>query len=498
MEEMHVDDEHLLFSNLTQGILETKKDYQENKYNYSPDPPPIPSRESKPRKDYQEKKYNYSPDPPPIPPKKTNYVSLDWAHSMMRQGCSTGMLKMDISMKDGGAGPSTEQTSGMECRIEKLSIGDPSVMEGGIAGSSTEVDAVIECRILGSSTDVDEVLKCGAAVFSTYTEKAILIEDGGIESSTEESTTVADAVDGYDLASAVMERDITVVTMALQAGADASIVMPRYNNYWNVNLICVAAINGQVDIIEPLKAGGASLKHRTRCDHSALDIAACHGHPQVICKLVELGIDVDASSTTGWTALHWAVFDGQLQCVKQLLELNASIDARTQGQRWTPLMWAAQREQMECIEAMVSKGVDVSATDMNGHNAIDLAWLNGKRKVVDWLQMKTNCRSLIKNLTSAVAMGVQDGVTAALTAGVDASVVLPEYRGSCDMNIISIAAMEGQAEVIDILQRAGARIDHRNANGESALHIAAKCGRSQVITKLLAQGLDVEAVSAYG
>ncbi|CAL4091923.1 unnamed protein product, partial [Meganyctiphanes norvegica] len=154
--------------------------------------------------------------------------------------------------------------------------------------------------------------------------------------------------------------------------------------------------------------------------------------------------------------------------------------------------------QVESVEAMVSSGVDVSATDKDGHTAIDLAWMMGKHKVVDWLQTNTNCRSLLKDLTSAVVKGDQGEVVAALKAGVDASVVLPEYRGYCDMNLISIAAMEDQAEVIDILQRAGACIDHRNANGESALHIAAQCGSSQVLRNLLAHGLDVEAVSAYG
>ncbi|CAL4122382.1 unnamed protein product [Meganyctiphanes norvegica] len=352
------------------------------------------------------------------------------------------------------------------------------------------------------------------------------------------------------LVSAVTAGDQASLARLLAANVDASVVLPKYpldtpSYLCDVNLICIAAMEGQAEVIASLQEAGAYVNHRTGLGYNAIHIAAQHGHQQALHELVTLGVDVDTSSTYGWTALHYAASHGHPHCVEQLLELDAKLDAWTRT-KWTPLMCAAERDQVECVEVLVSAGADVSATDMNGLTAINIAFLGDRRKVMSWLQGNIHLPCLQETLASAVAakqgavaapleiavakvedrdaiakalelavaagdqialsealklavvVGDRDMVCAALAVGADATVVLPKYRLDENVNLICVAAKEGRAEVIATLHAAGACLNHQTKNRSNPLFIAASSGHDNVLRELGLLGVYVDTTSPNG
>ncbi|CAL4176264.1 unnamed protein product, partial [Meganyctiphanes norvegica] len=109
-----------------------------------------------------------------------------------------------------------------------------------------------------------------------------------------------DASECMELQTAVETGDVSKLTKALTAGANATVVLPDLYDGWHcVNLIGVAACKGQAAVIAPLVRAGARLHHRTSGGSNALHIAAYKGHPQVLCELVRLGLDVNTADNWG-------------------------------------------------------------------------------------------------------------------------------------------------------------------------------------------------------
>ncbi|KAJ1464275.1 ankyrin repeat-containing domain protein, partial [Baffinella frigidus] len=64
--------------------------------------------------------------------------------------------------------------------------------------------------------------------------------------------------------------------------------------------------------------------------------------------------------------------------------------------------------------------------------------------------------------------------------------------------LLSIAARMGRLNVMELLVRCGHRVDGRNEDGSTALHIAARFDRGKVIDFLLMHGADINAVDIRG
>ncbi|CAL4074830.1 unnamed protein product, partial [Meganyctiphanes norvegica] len=107
------------------------------------------------------------------------------------------------------------------------------------------------------------------------------------------------------LTTAVIAGDLKALAVALIAGADASVVLPEYqyskNTYRDLNLVQVAALEDQVEMVGPLVAAGARLDHQTSNYpyHTALHLAARHDHPEMLHQLVPLGLHVDTTDNDG-------------------------------------------------------------------------------------------------------------------------------------------------------------------------------------------------------
>ena len=110
-------------------------------------------------------------------------------------------------------------------------------------------------------------------------------------------------------------------------------------------------------------------------------------------------------------------------------------------------------------------------------------------------------------LTSSVATGDLEALTAALAAGADATAVLPEYRYDGrtyeGVNLVQVAALHGHVAVVGPLVRAGAHLDHQTTGGDlkgsTALHLTVlHHDHPEMLRQLAALGLNVDTTNHYG
>jgi ankyrin repeat protein len=112
--------------------------------------------------------------------------------------------------------------------------------------------------------------------------------------------------------------------------------------------------------------------------------AAANGHVEVVRVLLEGGANVQRANFNQRTALHLAAWYGHLAVCRLLLDRGAKVDA---VDKWkdTPLHDAARLGQLSVVKLLVERGADVRLKNSKVQTARDMAWINGKVAVKNWL-----------------------------------------------------------------------------------------------------------------
>jgi hypothetical protein len=170
----------------------------------------------------------------------------------------------------------------------------------------------------------------------------------------------------------------------------------------------VAVRLGQLDELKKLLAGGIDEAH----SNDLLNLAARHGHVEIMAALVEAGANPKAMDKRGRTPLMSAVQSRNAEAVRYLIDNGAEVNARDQLQGtallraagafggletvlvllsagaevnvqdkngMTPLMWAARWGDVERVEALLKAGAKVTARDETGRTALDWARTQGDK-----------------------------------------------------------------------------------------------------------------------
>lgn len=102
-----------------------------------------------------------------------------------------------------------------------------------------------------------------------------------------------------------------------------------------------------------------------------LNEAAQYGDVQLVTKLLDAGVDVNATNDIGWTALHFASRDGCTDVVRLLLVRGANVNA-VACHKWRPLRLASINGHTEVVLVLLQHGANVNAVDDDGRKAIDV------------------------------------------------------------------------------------------------------------------------------
>lgn len=175
-------------------------------------------------------------------------------------------------------------------------------------------------------------------------------------------------------------------------------------------------------------------------------------------KFVAAGFDAATHDEAGDSALHSAATGGALKAADYLIARGLPIDLAGRNKR-TPLMSAVLAKQTSAVRWLLRQGADPRLKDAEGYSPLMLA--------------------------------VREGATGAVAE------LAPYHRDSLDSAIL-LAALVGQAEVIDTLTNYGASVYARMEDGRTALMIAAENGHKDAVELLLDIGASRFSTDAAG
>ncbi|RMJ16648.1 hypothetical protein CDV36_003677 [Fusarium kuroshium] len=224
-----------------------------------------------------------------------------------------------------------------------------------------------------------------------------------------------------------------------------------------------AAWGGSFAVTEMLLEAGADPDALDSRGQSPLHLAAQHGYVEVASLLMKRS-DASILNSEGFMALHLALLEGHNDVVKRLVRENDDLHS-TDGRGYTVLHLAARTGNVDLVKWLVSKGSNTALRNSNGLRPVHLAAESGNDAALRWLLRREH---------------------------VDSDPVVDET-----WEMLHSASKGGIEWIVsDILHGDESRINIRDPQGRSALHVAAGAGRTQMVRLLLDAklGADVDAV----
>lgn len=216
------------------------------------------------------------------------------------------------------------------------------------------------------------------------------------------------------------------------------------------------------------------------------------GHA-VMALLLARGAPVDGKADDDIGPLHHA---RDIKGVQLLVAAGAQVDRAGSG--GTPLHHAAANASPPVIAALLKAGADVERCDEKGCTPLEVACRLMRAAAIKALMVRMPAAPVPWRMVGEFAQraGKKDVATlAALLTVIDPDVPPMPGHGYA----LHLAARAGIAATVRVLLDAGAKIDRVDADGRTAVHLAAdgrSMGHREVFEVLRAAGADLDLVCA--
>lgn len=251
-----------------------------------------------------------------------------------------------------------------------------------------------------------------------------------------------------------------------------------------------------------LIAAGAEVNVIDGAGQSALHYACDAGAADMVTLLVLAGADTGVSDGNGNTPLHLAVAGGRDSIVRTLLE-NGADPRPVNSLGFTGLHILAERASLDMTpahlriaDALIQAGADLMKHDNRGFTPLVAAAAMGNIPIAAVFVARHADVSAEDSAALRQAVTFEDDDMTDLLIKAGAEIDLP-----CDPEgerPLHIAAQEGFVHGVKALLDKGADIEARNIDGETALLIAVRCQKYDVVSMLLSRGASVVAEDHYG
>ncbi len=240
---------------------------------------------------------------------------------------------------------------------------------------------------------------------------------------------------------------------------------------------------GDLDAVERLLELGFTVDSPDERGASALVYACGRGHRDIALRLLEAGADPTRMTPSGVTPLVAAINMHQLELTSLLLEHGAQLEQTLPG-GITALAVACGKGHADAAKVLIEAGADVGAADAQGRTPLNIAAQYGFAS-----NDSLRCRRLLDVLLSHDA-----DPNPVDHAGLTPLLMLlgAHVKPGADCDPTHLGAL------LPVLLDAGARHDHADPRGITALHACAMHALLAPARILLARGADRSAVDAFG
>lgn len=282
----------------------------------------------------------------------------------------------------------------------------------------------------------------------------------------------------FPLSIACENGNAALVESLLSAGADANAKMRS-----GETPLMIAARTGKLEAVKALLARGAEIDAREKRGQTALMWAAAEGHADVVQLLLKSGADSKLSLDGGFNAFFFAIREGRADVMKLLLKAGADPNQAMEPKRragrgpqsgMTPLLMAVENGHFEMAIDLVKAGANPN--DMRaGYAALhNISWVRKPNSGEDEDGQPPPAGS--GKITSL------DFVRQIVALGADVNIRHPRVgagRGvlnRTDMTPFLFAAKTADLQLLKLLLELGADPNAVNADGDTAVIIAAGLG----------------------
>ena len=215
------------------------------------------------------------------------------------------------------------------------------------------------------------------------------------------------------------------------------------------------------------------------------------GDQAVSALFLAAGMDANtAVDQEGNTALMAAANNGHTSVVDSLVDAGANVNA-TNRQGISALMRAATQDGAAVVSRLIASNADPNQRDVRGDTALSFAAARGRRgNLVLLLDAGAQPDAIDRAFVSAAQYGEQEAARLLLDRGANVEKVGSEALVRAITQDGSSAVSDKVRFVIDMVRDVSAQ----DANGWSAVHLAASRGNVPLMRLLIEKGADVNRV----
>ncbi|KAF8106281.1 hypothetical protein N665_0145s0091 [Sinapis alba] len=345
---------------------------------------------------------------------------------------------------------------------------------------------------------VGTLLKCGVNANST---DRLLLQSS--------KPSLYTNVDCTALVAAIVNRQVSVVRLLLQAGVKADIMVRLGAWSWDTNTgeefrvgagvaeaypltWCAVEFfetSGEIlRLLLKLQSPNASHNGRTLLHHAIL----C-GNQSAVRVLLSCGADSETPIRTSrgieLRPIHIAARYGSVEIIQQLVGFGCDVNSKTDAGD-TALLISTRHKHSECIKVLALAGADFSLVDKHGRSVISVAesskWCLGlERVVLELIQSGVVPHSSNASVFSPLLYVAKAGDAEALKTLVKAQEVFLDYQDEEGFSAAMLAAMNGHVEAFRVLVYAGADVKLFNKAGDTVVSLSEKNGNLDMIEKVM-------------
>ncbi|XP_042912269.1 alpha-latroinsectotoxin-Lt1a-like [Parasteatoda tepidariorum] len=150
----------------------------------------------------------------------------------------------------------------------------------------------------------------------------------------------------------------------------------------NVTFLHLAVSAGQKEVIPKLLEKNINIEAETEDGYTALHLAAMRKESETAYKLVEMGANIEARTKNYSTPLHYAASAGRIKIVQDLLEKEASMLVRNKEKRY-PIHEAVSHGHLDVTKLFIEEDINiVYEKDITGKSSVDIAIENSYNDII--------------------------------------------------------------------------------------------------------------------